>query len=121
LVAAFALSACARSAPQLPPDYGSVDSKERLSTDTIAPHDRALTCSEIKDEMAHISNQMDALNRLIESKHGSNQTTVYFSSVLFPPAALAADDSQHEKKELDANQQRWDKLIAVKRVKGCKA
>ena len=64
---------------------------------------------------------MDRLERHIAENRDSNQAIGYFSAVLFPPLALAAEANNVEKAALDAHQQERDRALAERAVAGCPA
>lgn len=115
----FAAGGCARSAPELPPDYGSVDAPKRLSIGDFSKADMKMSCPDLDREFALLSKKMEALDHQIRSKHGSNQAAGYIAGVLFPPALLAMESSSEQKQALDQHQDRSDTLLALKRVKNC--
>ncbi len=119
LLCAGLVVGCARSAPQLPPDYGSVHSKEKLTLENFSEEDRLRTCDTVERDMAAIISEVKAVESGIEAKHRSNEVAGYFAGVLFPPLILATDHSTEAKKILEQRQARWDQLLALKRVKNC--
>lgn len=121
LFAAGALAACARGAPELPPDYGSVNSSERLTIHHFTEDQLKLTCSEIGDGLTALNEAKDKHEAEIKSKRQQNQTAGYIAGLLFLPALLATDNSTEAKSGLDDIQTRRDTLIALERFKKCAA
>lgn len=119
LLCAGLVVGCARSAPQLPPDYGSVHSKEKLTLENFSKEDRLRTCDTVERDMTAIISEVKAVESGIEAKHRSNEVAGYFAAVLFPPLILAADHSTEAKKILEQRQAQWDQLLALKRMKNC--
>ncbi len=119
LLCAGLVVGCARSAPQLPPDYGSVHSKENLTLENFSEEDRLRTCDTVERDMAAIISEVKSVESGIEAKHRSNEVAGYFAGVLFPPLILATDHSTEAKKILEQRQARWDQLLVLKRVKNC--
>ncbi|WP_282607483.1 hypothetical protein [Pelagibius sp. Alg239-R121] len=119
VIACLGLAACARSAPELPADYASVNPQAELSEADFDQADLKATCGEIAAEKAGINNRYGVLERQITSTRKEEQTAGYLSGVLFPPAALAIDRKEEEKARLDEMQARLDKLGALSRLKTC--
>ncbi|MBT3400414.1 MAG: hypothetical protein HOL07_05110 [Rhodospirillaceae bacterium] len=115
---AVLLSACARSAPDLPPDYGSVSSQAKLSADQFTAEDLRLTCKGISAERETITAEAGRLTGVIKGNRQHNQVAGYLGGLfLFP--LIAAKENPDEKRRLDAIQGRWDTLIALQRFKTC--
>lgn len=115
------VAACAGSAPELPPDYGSVNSAtDRPALSDFDEIDAALPCDAIGDEKSRIRQKMARLNAEISGKHGDNEVTGYFAGVIFPPLALAADHSLEEKEALEKFQHRLDRLALLQQIKECR-
>ncbi len=81
-------AACARSAPDLPPDYASVNARQELSLEDFNDKDAMTTCEEIAAERDKIKTDHVALERQVTSTRRQDQTVGYLSAVLFPPAAI---------------------------------
>ena len=114
------VAACARSAPELPPDYGSVDSTTPSpALSDFDEVDAAMSCTAIADEKARLRRKMAQLNAQITGKHGDNQVAGYVGGVLFPPLLLATDHSLDEKEALDKFQDRVDRLALLQRIRAC--
>ncbi len=113
-------AACARSAPDLPPDYASVNARQELSLESFNDKDAKATCEEIAAERDQIKADYVALERQVTSTRGQDQTAGYLSAVLFPPAALLIDQNKDAKKVLDGWQARLDELTALSTVKSCR-
>jgi len=116
LVAVVVLAACARRAPDLPPDYGSVTADQALTAEAFSSADRARTCGDIDTELAVIADKARALDDGIRAKSQTNQAVVYIAGVI---AAPLVDYSIEAKESLDTLQARHDDLISLKRYKAC--
>lgn len=118
IAGAVVLAACARSAPDLPPDYGSVSSQAKLSADQFAAADLRLTCNGILAERETITAEAGKLTGVITQNRQHNQVAGYLGGLfLFP--LIATKENPDEKRRLDAIQVRWDTLIALQRFKTC--
>lgn len=118
LVLGITAAGCFRPVPDLPPDYGSVNSRLKLSEKDFSESDLAMTCPEIEEEVASLSR----LNRLaeaeIESDRTQNQVAGYFAALFVLPIA-AVDTNEKQVDLLNANQERLDALVKLKRFKSC--
>lgn len=116
------IGACAGTAPDLPPDYGSTDAKpqpQKLSN--FKPEDANLTCDGIGGEKSDIRAKMARLDAKIAGKHGKNEVVGFIGSAIFAPALLAADHSIKDKEELEKLHLRIDQLALLQRLKKCPA
>ena len=114
------IAACARAAPDLPPDYASVNARQELSLEDFNAKDAMATCEEIAAEREQIKANYVVVERQVTSTRGQDQAAGYLSAVLFPPAAILIDQNKDAKKVLDEWQARLDKLMALSTVKGCR-
>lgn len=119
VAAALVLSACARSAPDLPSDRSSVNAERQVSKIDFSAVDLALSCEAIAREQRGIRDKADAHNQSIRKHRGQNQAASYIAGVIFLPAILATESNEAEKAELDRLQQRHDDLVALRRVRDC--
>ncbi len=113
-------AACARSAPDLPPDYASVNARQELSLEDFNDKDAMATCEEIAAERNQIKANYVTLERQVTSTRRQDQTVGYLSAILLPPAAILIDQNKDAKKVLDEWQARLDVLMALSTVKGCR-
>lgn len=117
-VSVLAVSACARSAPDLPTDYGSVNASAKLSADSFDAADLRLTCPDINQQQDALTNEASQLTGIIKGHRQHNQVAGYLGGLfLFP--ALAAKENPQEKTRLNGIQSRWDKLTQLERFKKC--
>lgn len=116
----FLLLGCAKSAPTLPKDYSSVDSKSKLSDEDFNSKLLQLNCEEIKVQLE----QLDKINETniskIKSTRVQNQTIGYISTVLFPPLWFAIDNHTDEKAKIDELYKQKDNLFKLQAYKKCK-
>ena len=119
LAALVGLAACARSAPELPPDSGSTHATESLQMEQLEPAEAAASCTEIANSLSRNKREADALEAQIAGNRGQNQATAYIGGVLFLPALLATEGDYDAKDGLDRLQRERDRLIALKRLKSC--
>lgn len=112
-------SACSSSAPKLPPDYGSVAPTATLSANQFSQAERSKTCASIGEEQRAIAKRTTTLTGQVDSVQEKNQNISYVAAFVTPLAALAMEPSTEEKAELKQLQQRWDKLVALRRFKKC--
>lgn len=115
---AVTLSACARPAPQLPPDYGSVNTDAKLTADQFSSEDLRLSCTEIVEAQESLTDEAGRMTGVISDSKGYNETIGILGALFIVPA-LAADQNEDEKRRLDEIQKRWDTLVALKRFKTC--
>jgi hypothetical protein len=118
ILSALVLSACARSAPDLPPDYGSVKPTAKLSADSFDADDLRLNCSDMESQKQALTSEASQLNGIIQGNRQHNPVAGYLGGLfLFP--ALAARENPEEKNRLDGIQARWDTLIQLGRFRQC--
>jgi hypothetical protein len=117
---ALVLAGCARSAPDLPPDVGSVKPSETLSADRFSEAELALGCAAIDDEQRHLVREASKLTGVIEDNRAHNQAVGYFGGLFLVPL-VAARTNEDEKAQLDRMQAHWDTLELLKRYKSCEA
>lgn len=115
---ALAVSGCARPAPDLPPDYGSVDTKTPLTADQFSASDLALSCTQARQQQVQLTEEASRLTGVISDSKGYNETIGILGALFIVPA-LAADQNPEEKRRLDEIQARWDNLVALRRYKSC--
>ena len=113
-----ALTACARPAPELPPDYGSVNTGKTLTADQFTSADLNLSCPQINQEQLQLTEEAGRMTGVIADSKGYNEAIGILGALFIVPA-LAADQNDGEKKRLDEIQVRWDTLIALRRFKTC--
>lgn len=119
LAALVVLAGCARPAPDLPPDRsGDAGLPAALLSDFDA-EEVAATCGDIRDRRRWIKSQSAEIEREILKTRGDEQAAGYVFGALFPPAVLIIDQKREAKAELDSNQAALDRLILLKRLKGC--
>ena len=111
-------SACARPAPELPPDYGSVDTENRLTADQFSQADLALSCPAIRTEQNGLTDEASRLTGVIRDSKDYNEAIGILGALFIVPA-LAADQNPDEKRRLNEIQSRWDTLVALHRFKSC--
>lgn len=106
------LTACTRSAPDLP--------SASVETVSLTPQERKLTCQQVAKQQRNIRAEEKKLEDIISGNRSYNQATGYVSSVLFPPAAaILAEQNMAEKEKLDKLQKLRDRLVLVSRKKSC--
>ena len=115
----FTLVACATNAPELPPDYSSVDTKQRLNIDEFDTETAELTCEQIRAELKELNSEHATEARDITQKRGSNQTIGYIGSVFFLPIVLASDSSVQAKEKIANIHRAKDKLYKLQSFKKC--
>ena len=113
------LIACATKAPELPPDYVSVHTKQRLSVDDFDPATAELTCAEINQELGELNSERATQSHEITQKRGSNQTIGYIGGMFFLPLMLATDSSVQAKEKITNINIAKDKLYKLKAFKKC--
>ena len=110
IILGLAVGGCTRSAPQLPP--------ESTGAERLTALEAKQTCDDIQDEIRSIANSAKKYGAAIKAERVNNQIAGYFSAFFILPI-LATKHNIDEKRQLDALQSRWDRLIDVTRVKRC--
>lgn len=104
-------AACARSAPELPPQSngGQV---------TLTPVEAAMQCSDIDAAITARRGEREALTATIHGNRQRNQTAGYFGALFILPL-VATEGNEAEKRRLDEIQAETDRLFAVRRARSC--
>ncbi len=118
LILGFAV-ACARSAPEVPPDYGSRGAENALSAKSFSVGQLRLTCAEIADEQLRLDNAIATNEAIIHGKRTRNQVSGLLGGVIFAPALLALDNTAVAKRKIDELQAQRDQLVLLKRYRNC--
>jgi hypothetical protein len=118
LLVGFVVSGCARSAPDLPPDYGSINAATTLSAEQFARDDLQLSCTEIAERQRALIERAESLTGVIRSNRQHNQAAGYFGGLFLLPL-VAVRNNDDEKRQLDTMQARWDTLESLERFKSC--
>lgn len=113
-----ALSACARSAPDLPPDYGSVNPSTTLTADHFGVADLDLSCADIVVEREAMTTEAGNMTGAIRQNRHHNQVAGYLGGLFIFPL-IATRGNSGEKQRLDQIQERWDTLTMLDRYKKC--
>lgn len=111
------IAGCARSAPPLPADTGSVDGV-RLKLEDFALADQKLSCPGIDQHLLAKTREAKANNAVIKSERVRNQVVGFFAMYAIVPA-FATENNDAQKAALEKIQRRWDELIALRRLKNC--
>ncbi len=119
LVLIAVIYGCARTAPELPPDYILNMESPKALLSQVPPLIRGMTCDEINQDLTNLSMHDSQLEAEIQGNRGKNQTAGYIAGVLFFPAILAVDNDKSTKSLLDQNQKHRDHLIFAQKAKGC--
>ncbi|MDP6031577.1 MAG: hypothetical protein QGH78_03860 [Alphaproteobacteria bacterium] len=115
----IAIYGCARTAPELPPNYThNAGSPKELLSQVFLPI-RGMTCDEIKKQLTNLSMHDSQLETEIHGNRGKNQASAYIAGVIFLPAILAVDNDKRAKILLDQNQKYRDELIFGQKAKDC--
>ena len=113
------LNSCAKNAPSLPKDYGSVESSEKLTEEDFDKEFLKLTCKDISLQLM----KLDSINKKninkINSTRVEDQATGYVASVLFPPLWFAIDKHSDTKDKIDEVYRQKDKLFKLQSYKKC--
>lgn len=118
ILAAVISVSCARSAPELPADFGSVDA-QLPALSSFEMRDQGLVCEEIDAELLALSENALQHSAEINKNRASNQIAGYFGILFIVPAlGLQTNTEQHDR--LNDIQERWDTLVVLKRIKECK-
>ena len=113
------VAGCATESRALPPDYMSIDAKERLKVEDFDEAERRLTCSQVDDELTVLETENVLQVRDIQGKSARNQTAGYLGSVFFLPALLATDNSAEAKVKIDNINRAKDQLHKLRAFKEC--
>ena len=118
LTAVVMLAACTRSAPDLPPDYGSVRPANPLTIEDFPAYMQALDCGQTDARQVELTELNNRATDVIESNRNRNQVAVYFAALFLVPI-IAVDSDEEQKAMLDRNQAELDHLAQLRRVKDC--
>lgn len=118
LVAAIALSSCARGAPELPPTFADNNQQEIADALGISEEDKAMNCNQIQLEKSQVDADYAQNEKTIRSNRGRNQTVGYFSAFLLP-LVVATENDDEAKANLNALQIRKDQLDHLWKIKTC--
>lgn len=111
-VAAVALaSACARSAPDLPPQASA-------ASVVLSPVEARFSCDQIDGAITALQAERDQLTSVIQGNRQRNQTAGYLGALFIVPL-VATESNDAEKKRLDEIQAETDRLYAVRRARSC--
>lgn len=110
-VLALVLAACARSAPDLPPQ--SDPSAIRLSAG-----EAAMSCTDIASAIDARRAERETLTAEIHGNRQRNQAAGYLGALFIVPL-VAAKNNTDEKTRLDEIQTELDRLYAVNRARRC--
>lgn len=113
------IASCATKAPDLPTDYGSVHTKQRLSVDDFDPETAQLTCAQIEQELLALNSERAKHSGEIAENRNSNQTIGYIGSLFFLPLMLATDSNVEAKEKIENLLKAKDKLYKLKSFKKC--
>ena len=118
MVAGF-IAGCATSARNLPPDYSSIDSKERLNIDDFDTAAIELTCSQIAEELIILESDYAFQMQDIKGKRYQNQVAGYLGAIFILPALLATDNSAEAKVKIENINRAKDQLYKLRAFKKC--
>lgn len=119
LTACILMLGCTQSATTLPPDYGSLNSSEAISSSQFGQSDLSLSCEEIYDSIVVLRQQREALRQEITANREQDQAIGFFAALVFTPLMLTMDNDEDEKNFLDRIQTRIDTLTSLRRFKFC--
>jgi len=114
---AIAVGGCTRSAPDLPPDYGSVNAS-RQTLASFPAHMRNLNCAQIASREADLEARNQKAEEIIKSNRTRNQVAGYLGALYLVPV-VAIENDEDQKALLDKNQREVDQLKQLQRVKRC--
>ena len=106
LLLAIGLAGCARSAPDLPPNFGSAPSPQ------MEEGARVQRCTALKTEIGTLRDEIKVAEDVIAGRRHQDQVQGYFAAVLFPPAMLLIDQQKAQKNALDNRQAQIDAKLA---------
>ena len=112
-------SGCTSSAPELPPDYGSINTTTTLRADQFESRDLAMNCGQIGQQQSQVTQDLATATRTIEASAGHNAKVSHSMVFLSPAAVVALKQNRREKAQLTNLQLRWDALIALRKLKNC--
>lgn len=113
------LTACARNAPQLPPDLSHLSGDQRLLAGDADSAEARMDCAGLKDETVRNRAAKHHYEGIILANRVHNQAAVYIGGVLFTPAYLAAKPDEEAKKNLDQLQAQADRIDRLSKAKAC--
>lgn len=110
-VLALALAACARSAPDLPPQSDP-------ATIRLSAGEAAMSCADIASAIDVRRTERETLTAEIHGNRQRNQVAGYLGALFIVPL-VAAENNTGEKSRLDEIQSELDRLYAVNRARRC--
>jgi len=90
-----------------------------MTLSEFSAKDQALDCQAIDEQLRVLTVIARANSAEIANNRQGNQVAGYFAGFFLLPA-IALEGNSEEKEELDRIQKRWDTLVSLKRVKGCR-
>jgi len=110
---ALMAAACARAAPELPPETLTSGPTPAAM---LSPAESRLTCADVTRARASISKEERELEAKIRANREKNQAAVFIAGAA---GAALSEHNEAEKRRLDELQQKRDRLIIIARQKSC--
>lgn len=112
-------SGCAGAASDLPPDYSSVDARERIRVEDFDPATVTWSCPDIEEELSAFGSVIASQEEAIAGKRTQNQVATFVGMFFFLPALLATDNGEQAKRKMDDIYLARDKLYLLQVFKNC--
>ena len=113
------LFGCARSAPDLPASRVNKSDAEIINSLNINESDLSKACIELDTELAKVNEAIEDNELVIKGDRKKNQIVGYLGALFIFPA-IAAENNDEAKENLETLQARKDQLYYLKSRKTCK-
>jgi len=115
----FILFGCATSAPELPPDYNSVDSELQLSASLFRIEDIVRDCQSLLFEKSELSEIRKKIDEVDIQGRGRDQVLGFMAVLTFWPALVVAGNNGDLEGKIKSIQKRSDEINLLIKYKGC--
>ncbi len=112
-------NSCAKNAPDLPKDYSSINSNEKIQETDFEKELLILSCDEIIVQIKELNTFNEKNIDKINSTRTQNQAIGYVSTILFPPLWFAIETHSETKDKIDEVYKQKDILYKLQKYKSC--
>ncbi len=116
---ALFLSSCAKNAPDLPKDYSSINSNEKIKETDFKKELLDFSCDDIIVQLQELDSFNEKNIDKIKSTRTQNQAIGYVSTLLFPPLWFAIENHSETKDKIDEVYKQKDMLYKLQKYKNC--
>lgn len=115
----FMLLSCATSAPELPPDYHSTNSKITLSDSSFQDKDLARDCESLIKEKNELLETRKKIDEVGEQGRSSDQIAGFIAVLTFWPALAVAGNNNDLTQQINLIQERYDEISLMVIYRNC--